>query len=115
MALGARRFCRRVAPPHQPARMVLARGIAFLRPQFQRHVRAFSSIILLFSISSGLQKEGFSHLINNPFLSSVTSVRAQCVQLSSYTRGGCFSTAALMHAGSAAFQSLLVDVHSTNI
>lgn len=55
MDLGARHFCRHVASPHQPAWMVLAWGIAFLRSWFQRLVTAFSSIIFLFSISSGLQ------------------------------------------------------------
>lgn len=45
----------------------------------------------------------------------MTSVQAQCVLLSSYTRGGCFSTATLMHTGSVVFQSLLMDMHSTDI
>lgn len=44
----------------------------------------------------------------------MTSVQALCVLLSSYTRGGGFSTAP-MHTGLVAFQSLLTDVYSTNI
>lgn len=70
MDLSARQFSRYVTSPHQPAWMTLA----FLWPGFQRQATVLSSVILPFSISSGLQSEGFSHLINNPFQPIVTSV-----------------------------------------
>lgn len=44
----------------------------------------------------------------------MTSVQTLCVLLGSYMRGGGFSMTP-MHTGLVAFQSLLMDVYSTNI